>query len=187
MRRFVLLSLAGIAILLAGSLGLIVWMTGDGPPSSAPEAPAPVVEPARPPPILAPPPTATSQAITDFENPPPKDVPEPPTPPPPVDLTRESKALEALVSNRCGRMALRFGDEMRKDGEKMTGQAILLFDVESLGGRVKLGQSQQQSPGNMRPSLVACAQMALRGQVVDAPGTKDGERFVLQLVLGMRP
>jgi hypothetical protein len=29
--------------------------------------------------------------------------------------------------------------------------------------------------------------MALRGQVVDAPGMQDGERFVLQVVVGMKP
>ena len=50
---------------------------------------------------------------------------------------------------------------------------------------MKFGQSRQQSPGNMRPSLVACAQMALRGRLVDAPGVRPGERFTVQLVLGM--
>jgi hypothetical protein len=104
-----------------------------------------------------------------------------------VDLSREESSLEAVVSGRCGRMQVRLGDAMRKTGDPITGQAILLFDVESLGGRVRLGQSRQQSAGNMRPSLVACAQMALRGQVVDAPGMQDGERFVLQVVVGMKP
>jgi hypothetical protein len=185
-RRFVLLALAGIALLLAGSLAVIVWMTGEGPAPSAPDAPAPVVEPMRPPPILAPPPAAAAQVVQEVENPAPKPVPEPPTPSP-VDLSREESSLEAVVSGRCGRMQVRLGDAMRKAGDQITGQAILLFDVESLGGRVRLGQSRQQSAGNMRPSLVACAQMALRGQVVDAPGMKDGERFVLQVVVGMRP
>ena len=82
-------------------------------------------------------------------------------------------------------MRLRLGDEMRKGGEQITGQAILLFDVEPAGGKVKFGQSRLQSPGNMRQSLVACAQMALRGQVVDAPGARPGERFTVQVVLGM--
>lgn len=186
MRRFVLLSLAGIALLLAGSLAVVVWMTGEGPSSSAPDAPAPVVEAARPPPPIAPPPAATPEAVQAFENPAPRPVPEPPTPSP-VDFSKEESSLEALVSGRCGRMQVRLGDAMRKAGDSITGQAILLFDVESLGGRVRLGQSRQQSAGNMRPSLVSCAQMALRGQVVDAPGTKDGERFVLQVVVGMRP
>ena len=62
-------------------------------------------------------------------------------------------------------MQLRLGDEMRKGGEQMTGQAILLFDVEPLLDQVKVGQSRQQSPGNMRQSLVACAQLTLKGQV----------------------
>lgn len=185
MRRFVLLSLLGIALLLAGSLAVIVWMTDGGPASPTPDAPAPVVEPARPPPVLAPPPAATAEVVQAFENPAPQPVPEPPTPSP-VDLSREESSLESVVSGRCGRMQVRLGDAMRKAGDSITGQAILLFDVESLGGRVRLGQSRQQAAGNMRPSLVACAQMALRGQVVDAPGMKDGERFVLQVVVGMK-
>ena len=188
MRRFVLLSLLGIAILFGGSLAVILWMTegGAGPaPSEAAPAAAPVQPEKRPPVILAPPPV-TASAIENFEKPAPKSVPAPPDPPPPVDLAREAPALEALVSRRCGSMRLRIGEEMRKGGEQITGQAILLIDAESTGGKAKLGQSRQQSPGNMRPSLVACAQMALRGQVVDAPGTKDGERFVVQMVLGMK-
>jgi hypothetical protein len=83
-------------------------------------------------------------------------------------------------------MLVRLGDDMRKGGEQITGQAILLFEVEPERGRVTLGQSRLQSPGNMRQSLVACAQMALRGQVVNAPGARPGERFTLQVVLGMK-
>jgi len=187
-RRFVLLSLLGIAILLAGSLAIILWMTDGGPDAVAPE-PAPAEGPAqperRPSVVVPPPPRATTREVEEFKNPPPKAVPEPPAPPPPVDLAREAPALEARVSRQCGTMRLRLGDEMRKGGEQITGQAVLLFDVEPAGGKVKLGQSRLQSPGNMRQSLVSCAQMALRGQVVDAPGATPGERFTLQVVLGM--
>lgn len=189
MQRFVLLSLLGIALLLAGSLGVILWMTDGGPDAPGPE-PAPAaasVQPERRPSVIVPPPPrATTREVEEFKNPAPKAVPAPPAPPPPVDLAREAPALEAIVSGRCGRMQVRLGDEMRKDGAQITGQAILLFDVEPEGGKVKLGQSRLQSPGNMRQSLVACAQMALRGQLVNAPGAEEGERFVLQVVLGMR-
>jgi len=188
-QRFVLLALLGIALLLAGSLAVILWITDSGPDSPAPE-PVPVAAPAAPEkraPVVVPPPAATAKEIDDFENPAPKAVPEPPAPPPPVDMSRAGPDLEALVSGRCGRMQVRLGDEMRKGGEQITGQAILLFETESVGGKVKLGQSQLQSPGNMRQSLVACAQMALRGQEFDAPGAKEGERFTVQVVLGMKP
>ena len=189
MRRFALLSLAGIALLLGGSLAVILWMTDGGPDVSVsvpePAPPAAVAQPEKRVPVVAPPPAATASAIEDFEKPAPKAVPEPPSPPPPVDLAREAAALESVVSRRCGSMQVRLGDEMRKGGEQITGQAILLFDVVAEDGRVKFGQSRQQSPGNMRPSLVACAQMALRGQVVDAPGARPGERFTVQMVLGM--
>ena len=190
MKRFALLSLAGLALLLGGSLAVILWMTDGGPDLPAPEPapPAAVAQPEKRAPVVAPPPTASATAVEDFEKPAPKAVPEPPAPPPPVDLAQGEKTLEALVSSKCGAMQLRLGDEMRKGGEQMTGQAILLFDAESFqDGKVKLGQSRLQSPGNMRQSLVACAQMALRGQVIDAPGAKPDERFTLQLVLGMRP
>ena len=189
MQRFVLLSLLGIAILLAGSLAIVVWMTDGGPDVPAPE-PAPAAVPLqpekRPAVLVPPPPRATTREVEEFRNPTPKAVPAPPAPPPPVDLARKAPALEALVSGRCGKMQVRLGDQMRKDDEQITGQAILLFDVEPEGGKVKLGQSRLQSPGNMRQSLVACAQMALRGQEVAAPGAKPGERFTLQIVLGMK-
>jgi hypothetical protein len=188
-RRLVLLSLLGITILLAGSLAIVLWATEGGPDAIAPE-PAPAAAPVQPEkraPVVAPPLAGTAKEVEAFENPPPKAVPEPEAPPPPFDLARVGPALEALVSNRCGTMQLRLGDEMRKGGEKVTGQAILLFDVEPLSGQVKLGQSRQQSPGNMRPSLVACAQLTLKGQVFAAPGTKPGKPFTVQLVLGMTP
>jgi len=188
-RRFVLLSLLGIAVLLAGSLAVVLWMTEGGPATIAPE-PAPAVVPEQAEkraPVVAPPPEATSRDVEEFRNPPPKAVPAPPAPPPPVDLAREETNLQALVSGRCGSMRVRLGDEMRKGGEQVTGQAILLFDVVPERGRVTLGQSRLQSPGNMSQSLVACAQMALRGQVVEAPGARPGERFTLQIVLGMTP
>jgi hypothetical protein len=112
-------------------------------------------------------------------------VPPPEAPPPPVDLARDAPSFEARVSSRCGTLQLRLGDEMRKKGEEMTGQALLLFPVETLPGQVKLGQGTIQAPGNMRPGLVTCAQWALSGQVFPAPGVKPGETFTIQLVLGM--
>ncbi len=188
MRRFVLLSLLGIAILLAGSLAVVLWMTDAGPDLPAPEpAPAPVA--ARPetrPPALIAPPAVKASDVEAFEKPVPRSVPEPPEGPPPVDMAAQERSLEALVSGKCGQMRLRLGDEMRRAGEEITGQAVLLFDAESTEGRVKLGQSRQQSPGNMRPSLVACAQMALRGQVFDVPDAKPEGRFTVQVVLGMK-
>ncbi len=190
-RRFVLASLAGIALLLAGSLAFIEWMTPDGPGDVAP-SPSPAAQPPsapsgpRPQVVAPPPPSAPAPALDAFLNPPPKAVPEPPTPPPPVDLARDEALFQSIVSRRCGSLQVRLGDEMRKKGDEMTGQAILLVDVQPLDGKVKLGQSRQQSPGNVRPGLVACAQMALKEQVVSAPGVRPGERFTVQLLVGMR-
>ena len=189
MQRFVLLSLLGISILLAGSLAIVVWTTEGGPGSIAPEPPpeAAPMQPAKRPAVIAPPLQGKASEVEAFENPPPKAVPEPEAPPPPFDLAKVGPALQALVSNRCGAMQLRLGDEMRKGGEQMTGQAVLLFDVEPLHDQVKVGQSRQQSPGNMRQSLVACAQITLKGQVFPAPGARPGKPFTVQVVLGMTP
>ena len=189
MQRFVLLSLLGIAVLLGGSLAVILWMTDPGPALPPPEpAPAPVVaQPEkRPPVVVAPLPEVKASDVEAFEKPVPRSVPEPPAGPPPVDLAEQTRALESVVSSKCGRMQVRLGDEMRKGDEQITGQAVLLFDAETTAGRVKLGQSRLQSPGNMRQSLVACAQMALRGQEFGAPGAQPDQRFTLQVVLGMK-
>ena len=120
MRRFVLLSLLGIAILLAGSLAIIVWMTDGGPGASRrnPLRQRLRCRRRRGGRFRPPPPRATTREVEEFRNPPPKAVPEPPAPPPPVDLAREAPALEALVSRQCGTMRLRLGDEMRKGGEQ---------------------------------------------------------------------
>lgn len=191
MRRFVIASLAGIALLLVGSLAFIEWISPDGS-GDASTAPAPAAQPPsapsgpRPQPVAPPPPSAPAPALEAFVNPPPKAVPEPPTPPPPVDLARDEGLFQSIVSRRCGSLQVRLGDEMRRKGDEMTGQAILLVDVEPLYGKVKLWQSRQQSPGNVRPGLVACAQMALKEQVVDAPGVRPGERFTVQLLVGMK-
>jgi len=187
-RRFVLLSLLGIAALLLGSLAFIQWLGGRDPAGPAP-LPESVASPAAPrPEVVVPPPASeVAPAMEKFLNPPPVAVPPPAAPPPTVDLARDVPALQAHVSNRCGAMQLRLGDEMRKEGQQMTGQALLLFQVEPMSGKIKLGSSTLQSPGNIRPSLVACAQWALNGQVFDAPGVMPGKRFTVQVVLGMRP
>jgi hypothetical protein len=189
--RFVVIALVGIALLLAGSLAFLHFLGGDaGPERPTPVEPAPVAPPApipqERPVVVAPPPTATSAELDAFLRPPPKPVPAPEAPPPPVDLARDAPSFEARVSSRCGTLQLRLGDEMRKKGEEMTGQAILLFPVETLPGQVKLGQGTIQAPGNVRPGLVTCAQWALSGQVFPASGVEAGKKFTVQVVLGMK-
>ena len=194
-RRFVHLSLLGIAALLAGSVAFLEWLGGSGSvdpvalpdPVAVPVAPVAPAPEQRPVVIVPPPAQEVAPALERFLNPPPMAVPPPATPPPPVDLSRDRPAIQAHVSNRCGAMEVRLGDEMRKQGEQMTGQALLVFELEPQAGKVKFGSSTLQSPGNIRPSLVACAQWALKGQVFPATGVRPGERFTVQVVLGMRP
>ena len=189
MRRLVIASLIGIALLLVGSLAFIEWITGPDEPEAV-QAPAPAEPPPapavpRPQVVAPPPPSVVAPAVEAFLNPPPRAVPEPPAPPPPVDLAREEGLFQSLVSRACGTLQVRLGDEMRRKGDQMTGQAILLVDVQPLDGKVRLGQSRQQSPGNVRPGLVACAQVALKEKVVDAPGVRRGEPFTVQVLVGM--
>ena len=190
MSRFVVIALVGIALLLAGSLLFLEFLGGDERPDRPATVEPPPVAPPPPQPqrpaVVAPPPEATSAELDAFLHPPPKAVPAPEAPPPPVDLAREAPSFEARVSSRCGTLQLRLGDEMRRKGEEMTGQALLLFPVETLQGQVKLGQGTIQAPGNVRPGLVTCAQWALSGQVFPASGVTPGEKFTVQVVLGMR-
>ena len=120
MRRFVLLSLLGITILLAGSLAIVIWTTEGGPaaivPEPAPEA-APVLPEKRPAVIVAPLQGKASE-VEAFENPLPKAVPEPAAPPPPFDLARVARRsrrwyrtaaapCNSASATRCARAASR--------------------------------------------------------------------------------
>ena len=193
MKRFVIIAVAGIALLLAGSLAFIEWLGDRRAPEvagdPAPVATSPTVAPSGPPargPVVTPP-AGVAPEVKAFVDPPTRPVPPPPEPAPVASGGVDGASLQAIVSQRCGQMQVRLGDAMRARGEEMKGQALLLFDAEPLDGKVRVGQGRLQSPGNVRPGLVACAQLALKGQVVEAAGIKPGERFTLQVVLGMKP
>lgn len=95
--------------------------------------------------------------------------------------------LVAHVTARCGRLELRLGDQLRQRRQQPDGQAVLLIDLEPQDGRAKIYGSTLQSPGSTRPSLVACAQLHLKGHVLPVPHLQRGERLKVQLVVGPAP
>ena len=56
------------------------------------------------------------------------------------------------------------------------GVTILMLQVETLAGALRIVDAPVQTQGSASPGAVACVQGLLRGQVVPAPGAKPGER-----------
>lgn len=193
MRRLVVAALAAIAVLFGGSVALIALVTEPGAPRSggtrsvAPDEAPPAPEPAAP----APPPPA--YVMPSPAAPPPPRTPEPePAPPPPlvpdgarpdVDLSGSVLALEGLVTRRCGQLSLSAPREMPGTGGT---DAVLLVELRASAGRLSIANAWPARPGRLRPALLACARMALRGQRLDAPAPGTGP-YRAALVVSMPP
>jgi hypothetical protein len=128
---------------------------------------------------LAAPPTAPAPAEPEAGLPPSG------APPAPAWARESLPALEARITSRCGRMTLRLGDQLRKDGRRPGGHAVLLLDVEPQDDGAKIWGSTVQSHGTTRQSLIACAQLNLRGLVLPVSYLRKGERVKVQVVLGI--
>ena len=190
MRRITIVAVLGIGVLFGGSLVLLEAL--DRPDSTHPAPPAPTPEVAAPRPEVSP---SSPPAPKVIEPPPPSMaalpvpvVPElPPAPPKPsYDISDTNAALKRLVVERCGGLEVRFAEELRKSQEPLTGQAVLLLDVEPQQDQLYVWSASTQVAGATRPSLVACAQWAVKAKAVDARGVRPGPRFKVQLVVGMR-
>ncbi len=179
----------GIGLLFGGSLLLLQVLdqaepahTGPPVPTSPPvtaDAPAPTPVPA-PRVIETPPPSAVAPAIT-------VDPELPPAPPKPsYDISDTNAALKRLVVERCGGLEVRFADELRRGQEQLSGQAVLLLDVEPQQDQLYVWSASTQVAGATRPALVACAQWAVKAKAVPARGVRPGPRFKVQLVVGMK-
>jgi len=184
MGRTIAAALTGIALLIGGSVALILWLTG---PSSA-ASPAKAALPLEPPAPATTPGAAFALSPSEAD---PEPAPEPVVPPPPpvafppeLDLRDDVPALEAQVTKRCGRMRLAVLQEQDQAPDPQ-GRAVLLLSMQTLAGQARIVDSTVHSPGRTRPALVACAQWALRGQVLSAPGVEAGRSIKVPVVLGL--
>jgi len=197
-RRSVLIGVLAIGAVFLASVAILDRLDGsdsssapplasDGPPGRAPE---PTAVPA-PPVVKAP--TPSPEVVRQLASPPVEPAPTPPpdplppsgAPPAPVYVRQAMGSLEAMIVSRCGKMTLRLGDQLRKEGRGPGTHAVFLLDVEPLDGEAKIWGTTLQSPGSTRPALVACAQHTLRGHLIPVGSLQPGGRVKVQVVLGM--
>jgi hypothetical protein len=199
MRRSVVGGIAAILFLFLGSLVLLDQFAAAPPgpdPLAPPSIPGHPAETPRPPSIpiraleprpvpaevvaqLAAPPSAPAPAE------PPAQLPPSGAPPAPAFVRESLGAVEARIVSRCGRMSLRLGDQLRKDRLEPQGHAVLLLEIEPQDDKAKVLGSTVQSYGTTRQSLVACAQLTLRGLVIPISYLRTAERVKVQVVLGV--
>lgn len=199
MRHMILGSIVGIGLLFLGSLLVLDRLSGDeaAAPPAGPEANrraelAPPPAPTPSPRVSTPQPTpeVARQLASPPVEPTPREAPAPlppsGAPPAPGYVREQLGALEALVTSRCGRLSLRLGDQLRREGLDPAGHAVLLLDLEPLAGEAKIWGSTLQSAGATRPALVACAQHTLRGHRLPVTHLQPGARVKVQVVVGLR-
>jgi hypothetical protein len=196
MKRLVIPAVLAISLLFGGSLFFLARIDAgsasglaappSGQPASAPEPTPPPTRPLEPRPVaaevaaqLAAPPTAPAPVE------PAAGLPPSGAPPAPAYVRESLPAIRARITSRCGRMTVRLGDQLRKDGLQPEGHAVLLLDVEPQDDGAKIWGSTVQSHGTTRQSLVACAQLNLRGLVVPVSYLRRGERVKVQVVVGV--
>jgi len=183
-RRIALAGLAGIGVFFGASLLLVDRLTSAdatvrGHPDGAPgetrnreaDPPSPIV--------LAP------------ISPPADATPAPPPVPGPVELTAKVSArlaasasqvdlggqletLRARVTSRCGMLVLRQAGDPADPTRGLEGEAVILLDLHVSDGEARVTGSKILSQGAMRPALTACAQYALRNQVLRTFGGQAG-------------
>lgn len=194
MRRGVLISVLGIGCLFGASLWLLTWLDAAEPAAVASVAPPdrppdPILEPTSPP---SPAPALQPKAI---EPPPPTtplptaaiDDALPPAPTSPTyDISDTIAPLKAAVVAQCGSLEVRYASELRRDRERLTGQAVLLLEVEPRTDELHVWNATTQAPGFTRPALVACAQWAVKSKTLPARGVRPGPRFQVQLVVSVK-
>ena len=190
MRKSIAAALAAIAVLFGGSLLLLEAIDDQGPAPAPP--PAPVAAPESQP---APPPVRPAPAAKASEPPPPSvpappvpvDPELPPAPPrPPYAIADAVETLRAAVVERCGGLEVRDLNDLRGRHESLAGQAVLLLDVEPQQDQLYVWGATTQVAGATRPSLVACAQWAVRSKAVPARGVRPGARFKVQLAVSVK-
>jgi hypothetical protein len=68
-------------------------------------------------------------------------------------------------------------------GQEGAGTPILVLELETGAGRVRIVDAPVDTQGSASDGLVACAQRLLRGRVIEGPGVQPGQRARLLLPL----
>lgn len=201
MNRKALYAAGGILLVGGAAVGTLLVLPGGstffdpGPP------PPPVVVPL-PPGAVAGPERGTGGSAIDLSKPGPMPTYEAPPPPPPVgswEAVRPVARPSALgpVGAVVGRALLELKDQLDgcfdEDVQARHGrnavtrtrdnapieddsQTILMLQIETQRGSVWIVDAPIENQGPASDGLVACAQQVLRGVVIEAPGTKAGQR-----------
>ncbi len=196
MRRTTAAAVAGIALIFAGGLWVVDRLTSD---DTTERAPAPVAAS----PAAGPDPGTASQPAAPAPGPlvPPDDpAPAPAAAPGPVPVTPALRArlaesashvnvtdrldtFRAYVKQRCGALALRAAADPADPLAGLDGEAVLLLDLDVSGDQARVTGSKILSQGTVRPALTACAQYALRRQVLPASDLPAGARSALAVTV----
>lgn len=204
-----LAGVGAIAVLVAGSVAVIVMVTGEDRPGPASGATARASRADAAGPAQArgnaPPPGP----LTFGEAPAPAAAPPPvagPPPPPPardsweaVPITARAKSLGRLGGLISARLA-EIHDEVTtcftheaqarhgaaavttvKDAAPMddTGSIVLVLQLEGQAGAIRIVDAPVETRGGAGDELLACAQSLLRGKVLDVPGAVAGKKYRL--------
>ena len=169
-----------------------------------PPPPPPVAQEPAPAALPGPDLTRLSPAPAGAPAPPPAYGPPPPEPPPgtweavpPVPRLGKLGAAGAALNVRLNELEPRIVNcfeqasarggrlagtdnltETRDYGQVAdSGVTVLMLQVETLAGAVRIVDAPVEAQGSASPGAVACVQGIFRGQVVPAPGAKAGERY----------
>jgi hypothetical protein len=206
MRKVFAAGVLGIGALAAGSVAVLVALTGDPGARARGVAPASSAFPIEAAP-RAPGPTPPG-AVTYGSEPSPQPVkvaaePVTATPPPPprdsweaVPITSRARSLGRLGGLIQARLN-EFHDELRacftaeaqalrgggsvtmvRDAAPMddTGTLVLVLQLEGQAGAMRIVDAPVETRGPAGDELIACAQAFLRGRVLDVPGASAGTR-----------
>jgi hypothetical protein len=192
MRKLIIAGVAGIALLAAASVALVLVATDSGrvevalppPPTIPSPLPAPEVRPAPPAPPPAPArPPPTPQARPAPQAPVPWDqVRTLPRPLPPVFRQAVRSAIAHCFDEDT---QARFGPQAHTS---MPGATLsttpepgaLFLEIEVVAGGMLVADAPMATHGKASDGLIACAQQSLRGRTLTLPGSatrEPGQRF----------
>jgi hypothetical protein len=202
-KRLVVLALAGIALLLAGAIALILLLgdggssgpTGPGAPTPSPAGPGDLAS--RPLPALPPPPAPGETPVAPAI----EYGPAPAKPPPgsweavaPVARPGALGRLGGAVTQGLAELrpaveeCFTAASQARHSGQKVTevkdeqvaednGAATLMLQIEAREGVLRIVDAPVEMRGTASDGLIACVQQALRGQEIPAAAARPGTRY----------